>query len=701
MAACTENNKKPLITVEYPETAKDTVSDEFFGTKVEDPYRWLEDDKSDETADWVKRQNAATFAYLDQIQFRDTVRAQLDKLYDYERYTLPWKKNDKYYFFKNTGLQDHSVLYVAENKKDTGKVFLDPNTFSEDGTVSLAEVSFTKSGKLMAYSISEGGSDWRKVIVMDVATKQIVEDTITDVKFSGISWNKEDGFFYSSYDKPVDGSVLSGITMQHKVYYHKLGTPQSSDKLVFGAKDIKRRYIQAQIFKHSDYLFLVAAESTSGNELYMRKINEESSAFTPIITGFEADNQIIYAKDDVIYVLTNLNAPKKRIVKIDIANPSSDYWVEIVPEKDEVIENVSVAGKNFFVDYLKDASSSVVQLDMTGAKIREVELPAIGSAYGFNGEEDDAEIFFGFTSFTTPANMYTYQIESGETELFRASNLKIDVDKFKVEQVFYSSKDGTKVPMFIIHNKDIELNAQNPTLLYGYGGFDISLTPGFSIQWLSWLDMGGVLAIANLRGGGEYGEEWHAAGTLLQKQNVFDDFIAAAEYLQENEYTSKEKLAIMGGSNGGLLVGAVTNQRPDLIQVALPAVGVMDMLRFHKFTAGAGWIADYGCADSSKVMFEYLYAYSPVHTVKQGTSYPATMVTTGDHDDRVVPAHSFKYIAELQDKQAGELPVLIRIDTKAGHGAGKSSSMILDEMADKFSFAFYTMNAEPRYYTNK
>lgn len=698
MAACTNTKNFPKIEVQYPETATEVVVDDYFGTKVDDPYRWLEDDMSDETADWVTRQNEVTFGYLDQIPFKETVRARLDEIANYEKYSLPFKKNGKYYYSKNTGLQNHSVYYVADSKDEEGEVFLDPNTFSKDGTTSLAGISFSEDGKTLAYMISEGGSDWRKIIIMDVESKKILEDTLYDVKFSGMSWNGNKGFFYSSYDKPKEGSALSGINMNHKVFYHKLGTPQSSDKLVFGGEKIARRYIGGFKFKKSDYLFMSASIGTSGNELYFRKGIEGDGKFTQVISNFDNDHSVVHVEGDVFYIVTNLGAPNNRLVKVDANNPLPEHWVDLVPEKEEVIESVSTAGGSIFIEYLKDASSAIYQYDLEGNQIRKVELPGIGTAYGFNGEDEDTEVFFGFTSFTTPTSMYTFQIESGEAELYRAPELKVDFSQFETKQVFYTSKDGTKVPMFIVYKKGIKLNGQNPAMLYGYGGFNISLTPSFSMRWLSWLDMGGVFALANLRGGGEYGEKWHKAGTKMQKQNVFDDFIAAAEYLQAEGYTSPEKLAIKGGSNGGLLVGAVANQRPDLVGVALPAVGVMDMLRYHKFTAGAGWISDYGCADSSKAMFEYMYAYSPVHTVKEGVSYPATMVTTADHDDRVVPAHSFKYIAHLQDKHAGEAPVLIRIDVKAGHGAGKSTTMYLDELADEYSFAFYNMNAAPAYF---
>ncbi len=698
MTACKQSEQFPHIEVEYPETVKEDISEEFFGEKVADPFRWLEDDRSPQTANWVSRQNEATFKYLKQIPFRDTVRKKFDKMVNYERYSaLPLKKNGKYYYMKNSGLQNHSVLYVSDSKEKEGEVFLDPNTFSEDGTTALGELKFSENGAYCAYSISEGGSDWRKIIVMDVGSRNVIEDTIVNVKFSGIHWNKNDGFFYSSYNKPKKGSLLSAMTMSHKLYYHKLGTPQSSDKLVFG-EEIRRRYVGAVLFDGVENLFVTAAEGTSGNEVYVQRNIKESNEFIAIAKGFDNDHELIYADNDFLYMATNYKAANRRVVKVDLNNPSPENWEELVPERKQVIETISVAGRNIFINYLKNASSMVCQFDLEGNEIRQVELPGIGSVSGFRGEDEDTEVFFEYRTFTAPMSIYALQIENGKTELFKAPKLNVDCSQYETRQVFYTSKDGTKVSMFIVCKKGTELNGQNPTLLYGYGGFDISLTPSFSFRWLGWLEMGGVFALANLRGGGEYGKEWHKAGTKLQKQNVFDDFIAAAEYLQESGYTSKDKLTLMGGSNGGLLVGAVSTQRPDLFRVALPAVGVMDMLRYHKFTSGAGWISDYGCADSSKVMFEYLLGYSPVHNVKEGVSYPATLVTTADHDDRVVPAHSFKYAAQLQDKQTGELPVLIRVDTKAGHGAGKSVSMFLDELADIFSFAFYNMNEYPDFF---
>ncbi|MBN1118949.1 MAG: S9 family peptidase [Bacteroidales bacterium] len=701
LSACKKESEKfPTIELNYVETKADRVFDDYFGVKIADPYRWLEDDRSAETMEWVKKQNEVTFGYLEKIPFRETVRKRLDELSNYERFGIPFRKGNKYYYFKNTGLQNQSVMYVTRDKSVEGEVFLDPNTFSEDGSTALGTMKFTEDGSLVAYTISPGGADWQNLVVMNATTKEMLPDTIHDVKFTGISWKGNEGFYYSRYDKPKGATVLTGMTQQHKVYYHKLGTPQKDDKPVFGHKDIQRRYIGAYNFKNCDYLFVDAAESTSGNEIYFRK-DDGNSSFKPVIEGFEADNSVLYAKGEEFYVLTNLDAPKKRIAKASFNKPSSKDWEDIIPEKDEVIESASFAGGYIFVEYLKDAASQIIQYDMEGNMIRTVELPTIGTASGFDGEDEDTEVFYSFVSFTFPTTIYSYKIESGESELFRAPEITADLNQYETKQVFYESKDGTKVPMFIVARKGIKPDGSNPTLLYGYGGFNVSYTPSFGQRWFSWLDMGGVFALANIRGGGEYGEAWHEAGTKMKKQNVFDDFIAAAEYLQKENYCSKEKLTILGGSNGGLLVGAVMTQRPDLMQVALPAVGVMDMLRYHKFTAGAGWISDYGCADSSKAMFEYLLAYSPVQNVKEGVEYPATMVTTADHDDRVVPAHSFKFISQLQNKQAGELPVLIRIAVNAGHGGGMATSKYLDELADIYSFAFYNMNEYPVYYQKK
>ncbi|WPP53572.1 prolyl oligopeptidase family serine peptidase [Catalinimonas niigatensis] len=682
------------MEIKYPATQKIEHSDTYFETEVADPYRWLEDDRSQETEQWVEAQNKVTSGYLENIPFRQDIEDRLTELWNYEKYSAPSKKGEKYYFFKNDGLQNQSVMYVQESLEAEPAVFLDPNKFSDDGTVSLSSTSFTEDGSLLAYSISESGSDWRKVLVMDVENRELVGDTLKDVKFSGISWKGKEGFYYSSYDKPAAGSDLSGLNMNHKLYYHKLGSPQQEDVLVFGGEQTPRRYVGGSVSEDDRFLAITAANGTSGNELYVKDLSKDGEII-PVVTHFDNDNDIIHNEGDQLYILTNLDAPNKRIVTVNAANPKPENWKDLIAEKEEVLQNVSFAGGKMFINYLKDASTRIEQYDLSGKFEKEVELPALGTAGGFDGKKEDETVFYAFTSFTFPTTIYSYHIPSGESKVFRQPEVDFDPDAYETKQVFYQSKDGTEVPMFIVHRKGLEMNGQNPAYLYGYGGFNVSLTPSFSVAHLYWLENGGVFAMPNLRGGGEYGEAWHEAGMQMNKQNVFDDFIAAGEYLKQEGYTSTEKLAIAGGSNGGLLVGATMTQRPDLCKVALPAVGVLDMLRYHQFTAGAGWEPDYGIADSSQAMFDYLYAYSPLHNIKEGVEYPATLVTTADHDDRVVPAHSFKFAATLQEKHAGENPVLIRIETKAGHGAGKPTSKQIAEWADKYAFTFYNMNEIP------
>ena len=690
-----ESEKNSVKVIEnYPETRKDTtVADEYFGTIVKDPYRWLEDDNAEETKAWVVAQNKVTEAYLSQIPFRDKVRARIEELWDYEKVSAPFKEGDHYYYYKNDGLQNQSVLYTTDNLEEEGEVFLDPNKLSEDGTISLGSTSFSEDGKLFAYSISISGSDWREIYVMDVATREKLAEKLIDVKFSGISWRGNEGFYYSSYEKPEEGSELSGITQYHRLYYHQLGTPQSEDQLIFGGEETPRRYIFGYVTEDQRYLVITAAESTSGNELYIKDLSKPESEIIPIVKGYENEQSVFHTVGDTIYLQTNLNAPNNKVVSTLISAVAHENWKDVIPEKEMVLSANSGGGK-IFASYLKDAKSLVEQYDLAGNLEREISLPGIGSANGFDGKNEDEVIYFTFTSFTVPSTVYKYEIATGLTEIFRQPQVEFDPEAYETKQVFYESKDGTKVPMFITHKKGLELDGNNPTYLYAYGGFNISLTPGFSTSMIVWLENGGVYAIPNIRGGGEYGEKWHKAGTKRQKQNVFDDFIAAAEYLIENKYTSNERLVIAGGSNGGLLVGATMTQRPELAKVAFPAVGVLDMLRYHKFTAGAGWASDYGTAEESKEMFEYLYGYSPLHNLEE-EDYPATMVTTADHDDRVVPAHSFKFAATLQEKHTGDDPVLIRIETKAGHGAGKPTSKIIDELADKFSFAWYNMGINP------
>ncbi|MDT0606378.1 prolyl oligopeptidase family serine peptidase [Croceitalea rosinachiae] len=683
---------KDLIKVNYPYTSKIGQSDTYFGTAVEDSYRWLEDDRSKDTEKWVNKQNNVTFGYLERIPFREDLKKRLEELWNYEKVGSPFKEGDYIYFYKNNGLQNQYVVY---RKKGDGEAeeFLNPNTFSEDGTTSLAGLSFTKDGSMAAYLISEGGSDWRKAIVIDTETRERVEDTLVDIKFSRLSWKGNEGFYYSSYDKPK-GSELSAKTDQHKLYFHKLGTPQSEDKLIYGGiPEEKHRYIGGRVSEDERFLFISASVSTSGNKLFMKDLSKPNSSLVTILDHTDSDTYVMDNEGPKLFLVTNLNAPNKKIVVVDAANPTPENWKDFIPETENVLTAGS-GGGYFFAEYMVDAISKVFQYDFNGKLVREVNLPGIGSAGGFGGKKEDKEFYFSFTNYSTPGSSFKYNVETGEYAQYWKPKIDFNPSDYISTQVFYESKDGTKVPMIITHKKGVKLNGKNPTILYGYGGFNISLTPSFSITNAVWMEQGGVYAVPNLRGGGEYGKKWHNAGTKMQKQNVFDDFIAAAEYLIENKYTSKEYLAIRGGSNGGLLVGATMTQRPDLMQVALPAVGVLDMLRYHTFTAGAGWAYDYGTAEDSKEMFEYLKGYSPVHNVKAGVEYPATLVTTGDHDDRVVPAHSFKFAAELQEKQSGNNPTLIRIETNAGHGAGTPVSKTIEQYADIFGFTFFNMGFE-------
>lgn len=673
----------------YPQTAKGKVVDSYFDNKIADPYRWLEDDRSKETEAWVKAQNKVTFDYLATIPYRETIKQKLAASWNYEKISAPFKEGKYTYFYKNDGLQNQYVLY-RQLDDGSSEVFLDPNTFSADGTTSLAETSFSKDGSKLAYSISEGGSDWRKIIVIDVETKQKLETELVDVKFSGISWFGNEGFYYSSYDKP-DGSELSAKTDQHKLYYHQLGTAQKNDPVIFGDTDTeKHRYVGASVTEDNKYLLITAAVSTSGNKLFLKDLTKPDSALVTILDHTDSDTRLLDNDGSKLYLVTNLNAPNKKVVTVDAVKPQPEYWVDLIPHTEHVL-SASTGSGFIFAEYMVDAIAKVQQYDYSGKLVRDVELPGVGSVGGFSGKKQDANLYYTFTNYTTAQTIYSFNPASGDSKVYSKSGANFDSENYVSEQVFYSSKDGTKVPMIISYKKGLKRDGTNPTILYGYGGFNVSLTPSFSIPNAVWLDMGGVYAVPNLRGGGEYGKAWHQAGTQLQKQNVFDDFIAAAEYLEKQGYTSSNKLAIRGGSNGGLLVGAVMTQRPDLVKVALPAVGVMDMLRYHTFTAGAGWAYDYGTSEQSQEMFDYLRGYSPVHNVKAGVSYPATMVTTADHDDRVVPAHSFKFAAELQAKDAGTNPQLIRIETNAGHGAGTPVSKQIEQMADIFSFTLYNM----------
>lgn len=676
--------------IKYPVTKKKEVISNFFGENVTDPYRWLEDDRSAETAAWVKAQNKVTFAYLDKIPYRNQLKEQLQEKWNYEKIGAPFVEGAYTYYYKNDGLQNQSVLY-RKDKNGKEEIFLDPNTFSKDGTTSLADVSFTEDGSLMAYAISEGGSDWRKVIVLNTADKSVIGETLVDVKFSGLSWYKNEGFYYSSYDKP-DGSELSAKTDQHKLYYHKLGTLQKDDRVVFGDKT-KRRYVGGYVTDDQKYLVISTANATSGNELYLCDLSVANAPVKNIVTGFDNDYSIVDSKDGKLYILTNRNAPTKKLMVADVDNLDMSKWKVLIPEAENVMD-LSKAGGYFFAHYMKNAVSVVRQFDYNGNLVRDIELPGLGTASGFGDKKDAKELYYSFTNYITPGTIYKMDIASGKSAVYQKPKVKFNTDDYISTQLLYNSKDGTKIPMMVTYKKGMKLDGTNPTMLYAYGGFNVSLTPSFSVATAVWLENGGIYAVPNIRGGGEYGKKWHDAGTKMQKQNVFDDFIAAAEYLINEKYTSKGKLAIRGGSNGGLLVGATMTQRPDLMKVALPAVGVLDMLRYHTFTAGAGWAYDYGTAEDSKEMFQYLKAYSPVHNVKEGVAYPATMITTGDHDDRVVPAHSFKFAAELQAKNSGTNPMLIRIDVNAGHGAGKSVQQTINENADIQAFTLWNMGVE-------
>lgn len=690
--SCKQEANKEESSLNYPNTKKVDTVDEYFGTKVPDPYRWLEDDRSAETEAWVKKQNKVTFGYLDQIPYRETLEERLSELWNYEKFSAPFKEGDYTYFYKNDGLQNHYVIYRYKTEEDpsTAQVFLDPNTFSEDGTTSLSQLSFSENGKIAAYSISIGGSDWRKVLVMDAITMEVVEDTLHDIKFSRLSWKGNEGFFYSSYDKPK-GSELSDKTDQHKLYYHKLGTSQSDDEVVFGGvPSEKHRYVFGDVSEDSRYLTIQASNVSSGFKLFIKDLNDSNSELIPVVNHSDSNTTLLRNEGDNLYITTNLDAPNNKIIKTTISNPSSEYWEDFIPETENVLSAAS-GGNYIFTEYMIDAISKVYQYDLEGKLVREVNLPGLGSVGSFGAKKEESETYFSFTNYTTPESIFLYNMETGISKLYRKSGIGFNPDDYESVQVFYTSKDGTRVPMMISHKKGMTLDGKNPTILYGYGGFNQSQTPRFSLFSAVWMELGGVYAVANIRGGGEYGKEWHKAGTQMQKQNVFDDFIAAGEYLIETNYTSSDYLAMKGGSNGGLLVGAVMTQRPDLLKVALPAVGVMDMLRYHTFTSGAGWSFDYGTSEDSKEMFEYIYGYSPVHNVKEGIEYPATMVTTGDHDDRVVPAHSFKFAAELQSKQVGNNPVIIRIETDAGHGAGTPVNKIIEQYADIYGFALYNM----------
>lgn len=691
LTACSPSQKSmPKIEVEYPDIYKDSsVVDDYHGTEIADPYRWLEDDNSDETKAWVTSQNEVTFNYLDKIPYRKDVEKRLADIWDYEKFGSPFKEAGQYYYFKNDGLQNQFVLYKI-NKDGADEVVIDPNKFSDDGTTSLAGTGFSKNGKYLAYFISEGGSDWRKGYVLDLESGEKLADELQWIKFSGISW-AGDGFYYSRYPVSEDGDELSGKNEYHSLYYHKIGDPQSKDELVYRNDDHPQRNVYGGTTQDERWLTISESESTSGNTLKVKDLSKHNSPFVTLADGFDSDNYIIDSDKNRLLVMTNENAPKQKIMQVDI-NDFSAGMKPFIEESEDVMQGPSIAGGKIFIEYLRNAASVVKVYDMAGNYQTDLELPGVGNVGSVSGKKEDAEAFFSFSSYTIPSSIYSLDTKTLKYETFKQPEIDFDFDAYETNQIWFESKDGTKVPMFVTHKKELKLDGTNPTLLYGYGGFDISLTPSFSITTLPILENGGVYAVANIRGGGEFGKEWHQAGTKERKQNVFDDFQAAAEHLISAGYTSSEKLGIRGGSNGGLLVGACITQRPDLYAVAFPAVGVLDMLRYHQFTIGWAWAGDYGRSDDPEA-FEYLIKYSPLHNVKE-TAYPATMVTTADHDDRVVPAHSFKFASELQTKHNGDNPVLIRVETSAGHGAGKPTSKIIAEQADIISFMFYNMNEE-------
>lgn len=680
----------------YPETKKENVVDEYFGVAVEDPYRWLEDDNAAEVKDWVLAENKVTDDYLANIPFRDELNKKLTKIWNFPKYGTPFKKGERYFFMKNDGLQNQYVLYMQSALDAEPEVLLDPNTFSEDGTVALAGFSFSKDGKYMAYQTSVGGSDWTEMFVMNVETKELLPDHIRWIKFSGASW-LGDGFFYSAFDAPEAGSELSGKNEYNKVFFHKLGDRQEDDALVYEDKANPLYSFGASVDEDENFIFLYTSEGTSGNELYVKEAKNIHGKFDLIAGGFDYDYSVVDVVDGKILIMTNKNAPKYRLILVDPKRPSEKHWQELIPESDAVLDGAQIIGGKIITTYLRDAKSVAFVYNTDGTLLHEVIFPTIGSVGGFSGEKDSDEAFYAFSSYTYPTTIYKYDVENNVSELFRKLEIDFNPEDYETKQIFFNSKDGTKVPMFVTYKKGIALNGANPLLLYGYGGFNVPLTPGFSISNLPFIDNGGIYVVVNLRGGGEYGKEWHDAGTKMQKQNVFDDFIAAAEWLIENKYTNPEKLAILGGSNGGLLVGACMTQRPDLFKVALPQVGVLDMLRYHLFTIGYAWAVDYGKSDDSPEMFEYLKGYSPLHNVKEGVCYPATLVTTADHDDRVVPAHSFKFAATLQEKDCGENPVLIRIETDAGHGSGKPTTKAIEEITDRWAFTMYNLGMNPKF----
>lgn len=674
----------------YPPTKKVDVSDNYFGTTIADPYRWLEDDNSEETKNWVQQQNVVTSTYLSGIPYRDKVKSRLAVLWNYPKYGSPRKEGSYYYFSKNDGLQNQSILYRQAGLNAEPEVFLNPNQFSGDGTVALSGTTFSKTAKFLAYQIARSGSDWQEAVIMDLSTQKLIDDTIKWIKFSGIAWKGDEGFYYSRYPVPDATTKLSKQNQYHKVYYHRIGTLQSQDQLIYEDNEHPLRNVGADLTDDGRFLIISTTEGTSGNELWVKDLTNAKDNYINLVSGFKTDPDVVDSYGNFLLVKTNQDAPNFKVVLVDPNQSSANNWKTIIPEQPEVLQSVGTGGGYLFCSYLKDASTRVLQYTYEGKLVREIKLPGIGTASGFGGKRSDKSFFYTFTSYTYPPTIFSYDIASGVSTLFRKTETAFNSEAYETKQVFFTSKDGTRVPMFITGKKGFSLNGNNPVLLYGYGGFNIPQTPGFSISNAFWLEQGGLYVVVNLRGGSEYGEAWHQAGMLAKKQNVFDDFIGAAEYLIQNNYTRNNLIAIRGGSNGGLLVGACMTQRPDLFKVALPAVGVMDMLRYHLFTIGWAWAVEYGRSDKAD-QFPYLLKYSPLHTLKQGTHYPATLITTADHDDRVVPAHSFKFAARLQEAHQGANPVLIRIETKAGHGAGKPTSKQIEEAADIWSFTMHNL----------
>ena len=689
LTSCHKKNNIPKV--EYPETKKCDTVDHYFGVAVPDPYRWLEDDYSEETANWVKAQNEVTNKFLSQIPYREKMKQHLKDIMNYPKEGAPWKKGDRYFFYRNDGLQNQSVLYYKNTLDGEAVELLDPNKLSDDGTVALSTLDISDDGNYLGYAISRNGSDWQEIYVKNITTGEVLSDHLVWVKFSGIAW-KDDGFFYSRFPEPKN--ELSGVNENGKLYYHKVGTDQKADQLAYEDRTNPNLSFSAEVI-NKRYLVIYGSESTSGNCLYYKDLSKPNSQFVKLVTDFNDDYGVVDEIDGNFLVFTNHEAPAYKLVKIPLDNPTN--WTDVIPQTKDILTSVSHLGKRLIANYNKDAHSVVKIYDESGKFLANLDNDLIGSIGGFGGEPEDTETFYTVTSYITPAAIYRYDVMNNKSTLYKNSEIKFNSDEYVTEQKFFTSKDGTKVPMFITYKKGLKMNGNNPTLLYGYGGFNISLTPSFSTTRILWLEQGGVLAVANLRGGGEYGKEWHEAGTKMKKQNVFDDCIAAAEFLISQGYTSKEKLALQGGSNGGLLVGAVVNQRPDLFAVAIPEVGVMDMLRYHKFTIGRYWATDYGTSEDSKEMFEYLYKYSPLHSIQEGKEYPAILVTTADHDDRVVPAHSFKYAAALQNSDIGDKPHLIRIESNAGHGGGMPLEKVINEMVDIYSFIFFNMGVDVRY----